>query len=124
MNIIIVNMNIEYYYPIERIHILSQKYIGLVSEELSDFLKTYEQIEIKTPDPIYSNKKNYLWRKRCKFNSKDFEKYLKNKWTPNLPKNDREKIQRVVIANLNKLNEKKFTIITKELLDSLETLMY
>ena len=117
-------MNIEYYYPIERIHILSQKYIGLVSEELSDFLKTYEQIEIKTPDPIYSNKKNYLWRKRCKFNSKDFEKYLKNKWTPNLPKNDREKIQRVVIANLNKLNEKKFTIITKELLDSLETLMY
>ena len=41
-----------------------------------------------------------------------------------MPKNDREKIQRVVIANLNKLNEKKFTIITKELLDSLETLMY
>ena len=39
--------------------------------------------------------------------------YFKNKWSPNLPKNDEDKIRRLVLKHLNKLNDKKFTIITK-----------
>ena len=118
-------MKIDYYYPLEKI--LSIKNDTLITKynELDTFLKSYNYIVVKTPDSY--TKKQYnknSWRKKVKYNAKDFEKYFKNKWTPNLPKNDEDKMRKLVLTHLNKLNEKKFTIITKEFIDSLENITY
>ena len=121
-------MKISLYYSLEKILSLKNNLNNIDNNEIKDvdnFLKIYNKINVKLPDTNYRkhNDKNH-WRKRQKFNCKDFEKYSKNKWCPNLPKNDKDKICRLVIKHLNKLNEKKFTIITKEFIDSLEEIKY
>ena len=118
-------MKIDYYYPLEKILTIKNDISDIKYNELDKFLKLYSKIYIKTHDNY--TKKHYdrnSWRKKVKYNTNDFEKYFKNKWTPNLPKNDEDKIRKLVLTQLNKLNEKKFKIITKEFIDSLENITY
>ena len=123
----IINKMVEYCYSLEVLLKESEKYKDIVSENIKPFIEKYDSIQLK---PISNYRKNHDkngWREhksRRKFNVKDFEKFTKNKWEQKLPKNDFEKIKRIVISYLNKLNEKKFTIITKNFIDSLEDLMY
>lgn len=120
-------MKISLYYSLEKILSLKNT-INIDNNEITDvdnFLKIYNKINIRQPDiNLRKNHDKNHWRKRLKYNCKDFEKYSKNKWCPILPKNDQDKICRLVIKHLNKLNDKKFTIITKEFIDSLEEIKY
>lgn len=117
-------MEIENYYPLERILILSKKYEGEKINLINNFQDFYENLEVKPP--INNNfKKNYHksgygWRKKCRFKSKDLEKFMKNKYEKSVPQTDEERIRRMIISHLNKLNEAKFTIIVKEFIDDLE----
>ena len=124
---------IVHYYPLENIEVIRKKNQGVKIELLNDFLEFYNNLKIITPD--LSNKRSFKggnrvknygnnWKRKTKFKRKDLEKFLTNSYVKKLPDNDIEKIRRVVISNLNKLNEKKFTIIVKEFIDNLEELMY
>jgi len=121
-----VGLQISHYYPLERIEVLSKKFSGLKEDSIRDFIEFYEKIVVKLPENNFTKKNTSVpsWRKKHKCNSRDMSKYLKNAWKPSVPANDEEKIKREIISHLNKLNEKKFTIITKEFIDSLEKAFY
>ena len=126
---------IEHYYPLERIAFISSKLEGDSNtvELLNNFKEFYDNLEIKFPDVNNFRKngrfmgkhvKQNTWKRKSRFNRKDIEKFLTNSYIKQLPENNIEKIRRIIITNLNKLNEKKFTIIVKEFIDQLEGLMY
>lgn len=71
-----------------------------------------------------SIKKPNTWRRKSRFKRKDLEKFLTHSYVKQIPDNNIERIRRIIITNLNKLNEKKFTIIVKEFIDQLEGLVY
>jgi hypothetical protein len=124
---------IEHYYPLEKISLISSKLDGFKVELLNDFMEFYDNLEVKIPDvnsfrrhnrnKNYNNGKN-CWRKKSRFRVKDIEKFLVNSYKRQLPDNDNDKIRRTIISHLNKLNAKKFTIIVKDFIDNLEELMY
>ena len=119
--------DIEFYYPLERISLISSKLGEYKVELLNNFLEFYEALEIKVPD-VNSfrrnnrNQRNFKngWRRKNRYKVKDIEKFLVNSYKRQLPDNDDEKIRRLIISHLNKLNAKKFTIIVKEFIDTLE----
>lgn len=126
---------IENYYPLERIAFIASKLEenGFTVELLNNFKEFYDNLEVKFPDVNNFRKngrfmgkhiKQNTWRRKSRFKRKDLEKFLTNSYVKHIPENNIEKIRRVIITNLNKLNEKKFTIIVKEFIDQLEELMY
>lgn len=124
---------IEHYYPLERISLISSKLVGFKVDLLNDFLQFYEALEVKVPDVNSfrrnNRNKNYNngktgWRKKNRFRVKDIEKFLTNSYKRQLPENDNDKIRKTIISHLNKLNAKKFTIIVKEFIDNLEEQMF
>ena len=126
---------IEHYYPLERIAFIASKLDGngYTVELLNNFKEFYDNLEVKFPDMNNFRKngrfmgkhmKPNTWRRKSRFKRKDIEKFLTNSYIKQLPENNIEKIRRIIITNLNKLNEKKFTIIVKEFIDQLEGLMY
>jgi hypothetical protein len=126
---------IEHYYPLERIAFIASKLDtnGYTVELLNNFKEFYDNLEVKFPDVnnfrkngkfMGKNGKSNVWRRKSRFKRKDIEKFLTNSYIKQLPENNIEKIRRIIITNLNKLNEKKFTIIVKEFIDQLEGLMY
>jgi hypothetical protein len=126
---------IEHYYPLERIAFIASKLEGNddIVELLNNFKEFYDNLEIKFPDVnnfrkngrfIGKHMKQNTWRRKSRFKRKDLEKYLTNSYVKQIPENNIERIKRIIITNLNKLNEKKFTIIVKEFIDQLEGLMY
>ena len=126
---------IEHYYPLERIAFIASKLEGEGNtvELLNNFKEFYDNLEIKFPDVNNFRKngrfmgkhmKQNAWRRKTRFKRKDIEKFLTNSYIKQIPENNIERIRRIIITNLNKLNEKKFTIIVKEFIDQLEGLMY
>ena len=126
---------IEYYYPLERIAFIASKLEedAYTAELLNNFKEYYDNLEVKFPDVNNFRKngrfmgkhiKQNTWRRKSRFKRKDIEKFLTNSYVKQIPENNIEKIRRLIITNLNKLNEKKFTIIVKEFIDQLEELMY
>jgi len=126
---------IEHYYPLERIAFIASKLEvnGNTVELLNNFKEFYDNLEVKFPDMNNFRKngrfmgkhmKPNSWKRKSRFKRKDIEKFLTNSYIKQLPENNIEKIRRIIITNLNKLNEKKFTIIVKEFIDQLEELMY
>jgi hypothetical protein len=126
---------IEHYYPLERIAFIASKLEGNGNtvELLNNFKEFYDNLEIKFPDVNNFRKngrfmgkhmKQNTWRRKSRFKRKDLEKFLTNSYVKQIPENNIERIKRIIITNLNKLNEKKFTIIVKEFIDQLEGLMY
>jgi len=126
---------IEHYYPLERIAFIASKLEGNDNtvELLNNFKEFYDNLEIKFPD-VNNFRKNgrfmgkhtkpNTWRRKSRFKRKDLEKFLTHSYVKQIPENNIERIRRIIITNLNKLNEKKFTIIVKEFIDQLEGLMY
>lgn len=126
---------IEHYYSLERIAFIASKLEGdgYSVELLNNFKEFYDNLEVKFPD-INNFRKNGRfmgkhtkpnnWRRKSRFKRKDLEKFLTNSYIKQIPENNIEKIRRIIITNLNKLNEKKFTIIVKEFIDQLDELMY
>ena len=126
---------IEHYYPLERIAFIASKLEGdgYSVELLNNFKEFYDNLDVKFPDMNNFRKNGRFtgkhtkpsnWRRKSRFKRKDIEKFLTNSYIKQLPENNIEKIRRIIITNLNKLNEKKFTIIVKEFIDQLEELMY
>ena len=126
---------IEHYYPLERIAFIASKLEGdgYSVELLNNFKEFYDNLDVKFPDMNNFRKNGRFtgkhtkpsnWRRKSRFKRKDIEKFLTNSYIKQLPENNIEKIRRIIITNLNKLNEKKFTIIVKEFIDQLEGLMY
>ena len=126
---------IEHYYPLERIAFIASKLEEDKNtvELLNNFKEFYDNLEVKFPDVNNFRKngrfmgkhiKQNSWRRKSRFKRKDIEKFLTNSYIKQIPENNIEKIRRIIITNLNKLNEKKFTIIVKEFIDQLEGLMY
>jgi len=126
---------IEHYYPLERIAFIASKLEkdGNTVELLNNFKEFYDNIEVKFPDMNNFRKngrfmgkhmKQNTWRRKSRFKRKDLEKFLTHSYVKQIPENNIERIRRIIITNLNKLNEKKFTIIVKEFIDQLEGLMY
>jgi hypothetical protein len=126
---------IEHYYPLERIAFIASKLEedGNTVELLNNFKEFYDNLEVKFPDVNNFRKngrfmgkhmKQNTWRRKSRFKRKDLEKFLTNSYIKQIPENNIERIKRIIITNLNKLNEKKFTIIVKEFIDQLEGLMY
>ena len=126
---------IEHYYPLERIAFISSKLDadGYTVELLNNFKEYYDNLDVKFPDVnnfrkngrfMGKNMKTNPWRRKSRFKRKDIEKFLTNSYIKQFPENNIEKIRRIIITNLNILNEKKFTIIVKEFIDQLEGLMY
>ena len=122
---------IELIYSIENILLIEKGNITL----LNNFSEYYEKLEIKPIDISTFKKNNYgkgsavrsrngvvngSWKRKNRFRGKDIEKFFINSYIKQLPQNDSEKIRKIVISHLNKLNDKKFTIIVKEFIDSLE----
>ena len=121
-------MEIEHYYPLERILILAKQYEGETLNLLNNFQDFYENLEVKPPInnnfKKNFNKNGYGWRRKCRFKSRDLEKFMKQKYEKNVPQTDDERIRRMIISHLNKLNESKFTIIVKEFIDDLEEVKF
>jgi hypothetical protein len=126
---------IEHYYPLERIAFIASKLEEDKNtvELLNNFKEFYDNLEVKFPDMNNFRKngrfmgkhvKQNSWKRRSRFKRKDIEKFLTNSYVKQIPENNIERIKRIIITNLNKLNEKKFTIIVKEFIDQLEGLMY
>jgi len=122
---------IKLIYSIEDILSIGEGSIAL----LNNFREYYEKLEVKPIDISTFKKNNYgmgsavrsrnggvngSWKRRNRFRGKDIEKFFINSYIKQLPQNDSEKIRKIVISHLNKLNDKKFTIIVKEFIDSLE----
>lgn len=117
---------IHHFYPLEQIEVLAKDFSDAKEDSISEFIEFYDQIVVKLPENNF-NKRGHntpSWRRKVKCSSRDISKYLRNSWKPSVPKNDAEKIRSDIIGNLNKLNEKKFTIITKEFIDCLEKAYY
>lgn len=126
---------IKHYYPLERIAFIASKLDGngYTVELLNNFKEYYDNLDIKFPDVNNFRKngrfmgkhiKQNTWRRKSRFKRKDIEKFLTHSYVKQIPENNIERIRRIIITNLNKLNEKKFTIIVKEFIDQLEGLMY
>ena len=124
---------IEHYYPLEKIALIASKLNGYTVDLINNFRELYDSLDIKFPEinnfrrnSKFTNKngKSNVWKRKNRFKRKEIEKFLTNSYIKQLPDNNIEKIKRVIITNLNKLNEKKFTIIVKEFIDQLEELMY
>lgn len=122
---------IKLIYSIEDILSIGEGSITL----LNNFREYYEKLEVKPIDISTFKKNNYgkgsavrsrnggvngSWKRKNRFRGKDIEKFFINSYIKQLPQNDSEKIRKIVISHLNKLNDKKFTIIVKEFIDSLE----
>lgn len=128
---------IEYIYPLERIALIASKLSEHIVPLLNGFREFYDSLEVK-PIDVSTFKKNFgrfanqnknryqqnAWKRKNRFRGKDIEKYLANAYVKQLPQNDLEKIRKTIISHLNKLNDKKFTIIVKEFIDSLEEQMF
>jgi len=140
-NMVSVNSEIpevEYIYPLERIALIASKLQGHLVPLLNGFKEYYETLEVKPIDITTFKKNNYgkfggqlknrsqnnFWKKKNRFRGKDIEKFITNAYVKALPQNDEEKIRKIIISHLNKLNEKKFTIIVKEFIDHLEEQMF
>jgi hypothetical protein len=126
---------IEHYYPLERIAFIASKLKenGNTVELLNNFKDFYDNLEVKFPDVNNFRKngrfmgkhmKQNTWRRKSRFKRKDIEKFLTHSYVKQIPENNIERIRRIIITNLNKLNEKKFTIIVKEFIDQLDGLIY
>lgn len=129
---------VEYIYPLERIALISSKLVGHILPLLNGFKEYYEALEVKPVDITTFKKNNYgkygginknrsqsnFWKRKNRFRGKDIEKFITNAYVKQLPQNDEEKIKKIIISHLNKLNEKKFTIIVKEFIDHLEEQMF
>jgi len=126
---------IEHYYPLERIAFIASKLErdDNTVELLNNFKEFYNNLEVKFPDMNNFRKngrfmgkhtKQNSWKRKSRFKRKDLEKFLTHSYVKQIPENNIERIRRIIITNLNKLNEKKFTIIVKEFIDQLEGLMY
>ena len=124
--------NIQSIYSIEFI----RKCVGKSISLLNNFKEYYKNVEVKPIDVLSFKKNNYgkgvvkarttgsSWRRKNRFRGKDIEKYFVNSYIRQIPANDTEKIRKTVISHLNKLNDKKFTIIVKEFIDHLEEQMF
>jgi hypothetical protein len=97
-------------------------------ESTLKFLDFYNKLEIKQPTLNFNNNRKKLgfstkkndWKRKSKFSSKETIQFLKNTWKLSLSENDEDNIRNKILKSLNKLNESKFTIITKELLEDIE----
>jgi len=129
-------LEVEYIYPLERIALIASRCTAQIFPLLNGFREFYDSLEIK-PIDVSSFKKNNksgnnirpknhsgIWKRKNKFRGKDIEKFLANAYIKQLPQNDEAKIRKIIISHLNKLNEKKFTIIVKEFIDNLEEQMF
>jgi len=123
--------NIQSVYSIDFI----RKCVGKSISLLNNFKEYYKNVEVKPIDILSFKKNNYgkgvvrpkptsSWRRKNRFRGKDIEKYFVNSYIRQIPANDTEKIRKTVISHLNKLNDKKFTIIVKEFIDHLEEQMF
>ena len=130
-----VQIEVEHIYPLERISLISSKLQGFVVPLLNGFKDFYETLEVKPIDISTFKKNNYgkfgknrsqsnFWKRKNRFRGRDIEKFITNAYVKQLPQNDEEKIRKIIISHLNKLNEKKFTIIVKEFIDNLEEQMF
>jgi len=129
---------VEYIYPLERIALISSKLVGHIFPLLNGFKEYYEALEVKPIDITTFRKNNYgkfggslknrsqagFWKRKNRFRGRDIEKFIANAYVKQLPQNDEDKIRKIIISHLNKLNEKKFTIIVKEFIDHLEEQMF
>ena len=140
-NMVSVNSEIpevELIYPLERIALISSKLVGHLIPLLNGFKEYYETLEVKPIDITTFKKNNYgkfggslknksqngFWKRKNRFRGRDIEKFIVNAYIKQLPQNDEDKIRKIIISHLNKLNEKKFTIIVKEFIDNLEEQMF
>jgi hypothetical protein len=104
----------------------------ILEESTLSFLDFYNKLEIKQPSINFNNNRKKTgftnrkndWKSKNKFSSKETIMFLKNTWKPKLSDNDEDNIRNKVMKSLNKLNENKFTIITKELLEDIEKIEY
>jgi len=133
-----IPMEVEHIYPLERIALISSKLQGHIVPLINGFREFYETLEVKPIDITTFKKNNYgkygcslkgrsqgnFWKRKNRFRGKDIEKFIVNAYVKQLPQNDEEKIRKIIISHLNKLNEKKFTIIVKEFIDHLEEQMF
>lgn len=129
---------VEHIYPLERIALISSKLQGYIVPLLNGFKEYYETLEVKPIDITTFKKNNYgkfggslknrpqngFWKRKNRFRGRDIEKFIVNAYVKQLPQNDEEKIRKIIISHLNKLNDKKFTIIVKEFIDHLEEQMF
>lgn len=131
-----IQMEVEYIYPLERIALIASKLKEHIVPLLNGFKDFYETLEVKPIDITTFKKNNYgkfngknrsqlgFWKRKNRFRGRDIEKFITNAYVKQLPQNDEEKIRKIIISHLNKLNEKKFTIIVKEFIDHLEEQMF
>jgi len=125
---------VEFIYPLEKISSIS---IFLTKNYklplINNFNELYDNLEFKILDISTFKKNNFknnkqknqlFWKRKNKFRGKDLEKFLSNAYVKQLPENNQSKIKKIIISHLNKLNDKKFTIIVKEFIDNLEELMF
>jgi len=128
---------VEFVYPLERITMISNKLGKVTIPLLNGFKEFYDLLEIKPIDISLFKKNNFKhyggqrgqrvqngWKRKNRFRGKDIEKFLTNTYIKQLPQNDVARIRKTIISNLNKLNDKKFTIIVKEFIDNLEEQMF
>jgi hypothetical protein len=100
----------------------------ILEDSTLDFLNFYNNLEVKHPTLNFNNNRKKLgfsskkndWKRKSKFTSKETIQFLKNTWKLSLSDNDEDNIRNKILKSLNKLNESKFTIITKELLEDIE----
>ena len=125
-------------YSLDAINEIFLSLAGQTAPLLNNFVEFYEKLEVKMPDISNfrrgkffnkngngnTNGRNNTWRRRTRIRGKELEKFLETSYVKFTTDNNRDKMHRTIISHLNKLNEKKFTIIMKEFIDGLEELMF
>jgi hypothetical protein len=128
MNIFKMDQEEVLQYSLSLILSLKQFNEPILEESTLNFLDFYKKLEIKQPILNFNNNRKKLgfstkkndWKRKSKFSSKETIQFLKNTWKLSLSDNDEDYIRNKILKSLNKLNESKFTIITKELLEDIE----
>ena len=119
-------------YSLDTINGLFADLVGQTFPLLNNFVEFYEKLEVKLPENINfrrgkffnKNGKPNNWRRRTRIKGKELEKFLETSYVKLETSNNRDKMHKAIISHLNKLNDKKFTIIVKEFIDNLEELMF
>jgi len=130
-------LEVQHIYPLERIASIASKLSGYIVPLLNGFKVYYETLEVKPIDITTFKRNNFgkhcqnknrfqnvFWKRKNRFRGRELEKFIANAYVKQLPQNDEDKIRKIIISHLNKLNDKKFTIIVKEFIDHLEEQMF
>lgn len=112
--------------PLTEIYLLKNVFKGTLSS-IIPFIEDYEKITINLPINNQKYDKNFKynkdnWRRRKDLTANEAQKFIKNIWKPHEELNDIDKLKHKINSSLNKLCVDKFTILTKQILDELQTM--